>query len=116
IVLVAVPAVAGMASIATLLVPIALGAHWAGAAPVLALLAFFGITQVMQSNAYAVYLAIGRPDLQAKLNIAHVAILITSVLILANRYGLLGAAAAFLVNIATWAMLSLACRSGRPIA
>jgi lipopolysaccharide exporter len=98
IVLVAVPAVAGIASIATLLVPIALGPNWAEAAPVLALLAFFGITQVMQSNAYAVYLAVGRPDLQAKLNVGHVAVLVALLLTLVPKYHLTGGAAAFLLT------------------
>jgi lipopolysaccharide exporter len=98
IVLLAVPAVAGIASIASLLVPVVLGPHWLDAIPVLSLLAFFGITQVMQSNAYAVYLAIGRPDLQVKLTVAHVLVLIASLVTLISWRGVQGAAEAFLIT------------------
>src|SRR5215831_5760229 len=58
--LLAVPAVAGLAATAGLIVPLALGPSWLSAIPVLQVLAFFGITQVMQSNAYALCLALAR--------------------------------------------------------
>ena len=68
IVLIAVPAILGIAATAPLLVPVMLGPNWSQAVPVLMLLGFFGFTNIIQSNAQAAYLALGRADIPAKLN------------------------------------------------
>jgi len=94
--LLAIPAVAGIAATASLLVPLALGPQWLSAIPILQVLAFFGITQVMHSNDYAVCLALARGDLFSKLSAANVAILVTLLVVLVYRYGVLGAAYAYL--------------------
>ncbi len=94
--LLAIPAVAGVAATASLIVPLALGQNWLGAIPVLQVLAFFGMSQVMQSNAYAVCLALGRGNVFSMLNGAFVAILITLMIVLVETRGLAGAAYAYL--------------------
>jgi lipopolysaccharide exporter len=93
----AVPAVAGMAATSTLLVPVVLGSQWVAAAPVLAVLAFFGLTQIMLSNAHAVYLAVGKPQIGANLSVVHVTALILGLLAMTGTKGLMGAAAAYLI-------------------
>jgi O-antigen/teichoic acid export membrane protein len=97
IVLIAVPAVAGVAATAPLIVPALLGQNWLAATPILTILSFYGITQVTTSNAHAVYMATGRPDIAAKLGAAHVAALLAALIPLAYLYGAEGAAYAFLV-------------------
>jgi lipopolysaccharide exporter len=94
----AIPAVAGVASTARLVVPVVLGPNWTDAQAVLTLLAFFGITQVIQSNAYAAYLALGRPDIPARVTALHVAVLLVTLITLTAWKGIMGAAAAYLVT------------------
>jgi O-antigen/teichoic acid export membrane protein len=97
ITLVAVPAVAGVAATASLIVPVVLGDQWLAAAPILAVLAYFGLTQVTLSNAHAVYLAVGKPRIQAGLSLVHVAVLLATLVPLTLRNGVIGAASAYLV-------------------
>lgn len=94
--LVAIPAVAGMAATANIVVPLVLGPQWLSAVPILQILAFFGISQVMQSNAYALFLALGRGDVFTKLNGSFVALLVVSLLVLVPMHGVLGGAYAYL--------------------
>ncbi len=96
--LIAVPAIAGIAATAKLLVAVLLGPKWLEAQHILPVLAFFGITQVMQSNAYAAYLALGRPDLSARITSIHVAILLGALIVFTRWYGLMGAAIAYLLT------------------
>jgi O-antigen/teichoic acid export membrane protein len=104
----AVPAVAGIAATAKLIVAVLLGPNWHDAQLVLTILAFFGITQVMQSNAYAAYLAIGRPDIPARVTAAHVLVLLASLITLTLWKGLIGAAVAYLVTGAIMVPLTFA--------
>lgn len=97
IALLAIPAVAGTAATADLIVPLLLGPQWLEAIPVLRTLAFFGISQVMWSNAYALCLALGRGDVFSRLNGAYVALLLVLLLVLVPRFGVLGAAYAYLI-------------------
>src|SRR5262249_46948122 len=94
----AVPAVAGFAACAPFLVLLVLGPKWTEAAQLIRILAFFGITQVMQSNAYSAFLAIGRPQTFAKINAIHVVVLIALLLALAPLFGIQGAAWAYVVT------------------
>ena len=94
--LVAIPAVAGMAATANIVVPLVLGPQWLSAIPILEILAFFGISQVMQSNAYALFLALNRGDVFAKLNGAFVVLLVALLLVLVPLYGVEGGAIAYL--------------------
>ena len=97
IALIAVPAVAGVALAAPFLVPLVLGPKWVATTPLLEILAFFGITQVLQTNAYAAFLALGRPRVFAIINAVHVAMLIAALAVLTPTHGALGAAWAYLI-------------------
>jgi lipopolysaccharide exporter len=94
----AVPAVAGFAACAPFLVLLVLGPKWIEAANLIKILAFFGITQVLQSNAYSAFLAIGRPQTFAKINAIHVVILITLLISLTPFYGIIGGAWAYVIT------------------
>jgi len=96
--LLAIPAIAGIAATAKLIVAVLLGPKWIEAQHILPVLAFFGITQVMQSNAYAAYLALGRPDLSARITTIHVCILFATLIVLTWWKGIIGAAIAYLVT------------------
>jgi len=96
--LLAVPAVAGVAATAKLLIPVALGTQWLDAIPILQLLAFFGIVQVMQSNVSALCLAVGRANLIAGIQAVHVVLLLGLVAAFMKWRGLEGAALAYLVT------------------
>lgn len=54
--LVALPAGVGIAALASLLVPVMLGANWLDAVPIVQILAFSCVMTVMQNNSYLVYL------------------------------------------------------------
>jgi O-antigen/teichoic acid export membrane protein len=107
IVLLAVPAVFGVAATAPLSVPVLLGPNWGQAIPVLMLLGFFGFTNVIQSNAQATYLALGRADIPAKVNGLHVAVQLAALIPLTKAYGVVGSALAYLVTAAVMIPLSL---------
>lgn len=96
--LVAIPAVAGIAASANIVVPLVLGPQWHAAIPVLQILAFFGISQVMQSNAYSLFLALGRGDIFARLNGTSVVLLIILLFVLVPSGGVMGGAYAYLIS------------------
>jgi lipopolysaccharide exporter len=95
IALIAVPAVAGFAATAPFLVLLILGPAWVDAAILLQILAFFGITQVLQSNAYSAFLAVNQHHVFAKINGLHVAILLPLMTLGTKFYGIEGAAWAY---------------------
>jgi O-antigen/teichoic acid export membrane protein len=105
--LVAIPAVSGIAATAELIVPLVLGEKWLAATPILQVLAIFGISQVMLSNAYASFLALGRGDIFARLNGLSVALLIVLLLVLVPRYGVVGGAYAYLLSALSTLPLSI---------
>lgn len=96
--LLGVPAVAGLAAVAPLAVMLMLGPKWTEAAVVLEILVFFGITQVLQTNAYSAFLAIGKPEVFAKINGFHVCMLLIALVVLTPLYGIVGTAWAFVVS------------------
>jgi O-antigen/teichoic acid export membrane protein len=93
--LLAVPAVAGFAVCAPFLVLLLLGPKWLQAADIIEILSFFGITQVMQSNAYAAFLALGKPQVFARITGVNVVILVALLIALTPSHGLTGAAWAY---------------------
>jgi O-antigen/teichoic acid export membrane protein len=107
IVLLATPAVFGVAATSPVLVPVMLGPNWAQAIPLLTLLALFGYTYVIQSNAQAAYLALGRVDIPAKVNGAHALIQLIALIPLTNLYGVIGSAFAYLITAAVMIPASL---------
>jgi len=94
--LLAIPAVSGVAATASIVVPLVLGGKWLAAVPILQILAFFGISQVMQSNAYALFLALGRGDIFARINGAYVVLLIAALLSFVPHFGAKGGAYSYL--------------------
>lgn len=98
IMLLAVPAVLGVAASAPLLIPVVLGEKWVDAIPVVTLLALFGFTNLVQTNAQAAYVALGRADVPAKTNIVHVVIQILVLIPLTRAFGVTGAAFAYLIT------------------
>jgi lipopolysaccharide exporter len=98
IVLIATPAILGIAATAPLLVPVMLGPNWSQAVPVLMLLGFFGFTNLIQTNAQAAYLALGRADIPVKLNSLNVAVQLATVIPLTHAHGVIGAAVGYLIT------------------
>ncbi len=105
--LVAVPAVLGVAAAAPLLVPVVLGEKWLDAVPVLTLLSFFGMTTLLQSNAQAAFLALGKPDLPTKLLSVQVTLQVLLLIPLTSAYGAVGAAWAFVATAAVMIPVSI---------
>ncbi len=97
IALIAVPAVAGVALTAPFIVLLVLGPKWTAAQSLLEVLAFFGITQVLQSNAYAAFIALGKPGVFAKINSFHVVALLICLSVLTPLHGAPGAAWAYVI-------------------
>lgn len=98
----AMPAGAGIAAIAPLLVPLALGPQWLDAIPLIQILAFYGVLIALQTNTLYVYIALGEPRTASLLNALHVALLIPALIWLTTQAGPVGAAwACLLVTVIT---------------
>jgi len=97
IVLIAVPAVAGLAGVAPYAVGLLLGPQWHEAIPVLTILAFYGVLRVVSSNAYAAFLAIGRPDIFVRITGVNVAMQVPLLIFMTQMWGLPGAAWAYVI-------------------
>ncbi len=96
IALFAVPAGVGIAAVAEALTPVMLGPQWSDAADLIEVLALFGVTMALQTNSYSVYLAIGKPHLQAIVSTAFLAVLAPSMWFLTQAMGARGAGIACL--------------------
>lgn len=90
----------GIAAVAPLLVKVLLGERWMDSVPVMQIVAFAGVLTALQTNSYSVYLALGRPDLQTRIQSVYVALLIPLILLGMHGRGLEGAAAALLLATA----------------
>ena len=90
--LTAVPAAAGIAAVAPLLVPLALGEHWLAAVPPMQLLGIASAIALTGTGAGVASLALGRPMLVVILGALHVSIMLGAMAILLPRFGLVGAA------------------------
>jgi O-antigen/teichoic acid export membrane protein len=97
IALIGVPAVAGVAVTAPYIIFLFLGNKWFDAIPLLQILAFFGITQVLQTNAFSAFLALGRTKPFVQINAIHVVVLLTALVTLTGLFGLVGAAWAYVI-------------------
>ncbi|MEO8132695.1 MAG: polysaccharide biosynthesis C-terminal domain-containing protein, partial [Betaproteobacteria bacterium] len=87
----------GVALAAPFIVLLALGPKWTDARTLLEIIAFSGITQVLQSNSYSALIALGRPGQYARISAFHVVVLLLFLLLLVPRYGAHGAAWAYLI-------------------
>jgi lipopolysaccharide exporter len=97
IALFAVPAGTGIAAVADLLTHVVLGPKWMDGVPAIEMLAFFGVTIALQTNSYSVYLALGKPHLQACVSLLFLAVLIPGLLWFTSHQGVSGAALAFVL-------------------
>jgi len=97
IALIGVPAVAGVAVTAPYIVALFLGSKWLDAIPLLQILAFFGITQVLQTNAFAAFLALGKTKPFVQINTIHVIVLLIGLVTLTGPFGVVGAAWAYVI-------------------
>lgn len=98
--LLAIPIGTGLASVAWDLVEVALGPRWLQAAPLIQLLAFFGILQALGIPNGSVFMAIGRPHLTSILSAIRMLILISLLLWLVPRFGATGAGISQLASTA----------------
>jgi lipopolysaccharide exporter len=96
IALIAVPIGVGIAATSDLIVGLVLGPQWVDASPLIAILAFYGVIQSLQSNAGAVFLAMGKTRATARILALYVAVLIPALIWGAHRNGSLGVAIATL--------------------
>jgi O-antigen/teichoic acid export membrane protein len=96
IALLGAPAAIGVVATAKFLVPVLLGAKWLDAIPLVELFGLFGMTQILQTNIYAVYLSIGKPQLQVVIHFLQFILLAIGLGVLSHSYGAYGAALATL--------------------
>ncbi len=102
----AVPAGLGIAILADLLVPAALGRKWMDAIPVIQVLAVYGVIRALQTNISYIYLATGRPRLITLVSCLQFIGLVLTLLPATYYYGSIGACWAFLVTTAVMAPFS----------
>jgi lipopolysaccharide exporter len=98
IALVVLPAAMVVAAVAGPLVLLLLGEKWLTAVPLIQIFAVLGAVQFPYTNAYAIFLAVGRPDHQVKVHACHVPVLVGLMIVLAHWYGVIGAAWATVVT------------------
>ena len=94
----ALPAGLGVAACADLIVTVFLGSRWAPAVTAVQILGVYGALRGLQSNANAVYLAIGRPRMQSAMMALFIVIMVPGLFILTPRMGHDGAALACLLG------------------
>ena len=76
---------------------VALGPKWTDATALLEILAFFGIAQVLQSNSYSAFIALGKQHVFARITAFRVVVLLACLLFFTPLYGTLGAAWTYLI-------------------
>jgi O-antigen/teichoic acid export membrane protein len=92
IVCLGLPVCLGIALTSDLLVPILLGQAWLGAIQYVTILAVAAALTLGFANAGGLLVAIGRPDLTLKLNIAQLTVMLVAIAILLPTYGAIGVA------------------------
>ena len=90
VLLLVLPASAGIAVLAEPIVRVLLGAQWNAAVPVIQVLAFSGAVSAIASNNSAAFVASGRPYLMAALPLTRLAVLVPAVFVFASNWGMPG--------------------------
>jgi O-antigen/teichoic acid export membrane protein len=108
IALVAIPAAMCLAAVGAQVVVLLLGEKWLPAVPLIKALAFLGAVQFPYTNAYSVFLAVGKPAHQVTVHSVHVPMLVGLMILLASQYGVVGAAWATLITGCVVVPMSLA--------
>jgi O-antigen/teichoic acid export membrane protein len=96
--LVTVPASVGIAALAALIVPVALGPKWQAAVPLLGILSLAGISRSLTASTISVHYATGQPRQQTLITGIQAFTLLPAVLAGVYFYGLPGAAWAYLLH------------------
>lgn len=91
------PVGAGIAAIAPQLVAVFLGEKWLEAVPLIQILAILGVITAVTTNAGYVYLALGQARITTVLSSLYVVLLLPLLIVLAMKYGAIGAAWAYLI-------------------
>ncbi|HZF14460.1 MAG TPA: lipopolysaccharide biosynthesis protein [Steroidobacteraceae bacterium] len=99
----AIPAGIGLAAVAPIACQVLLGPNWLGAIPIIEIVAIQGAITALQSNGFAVYLALGRADLATRITAGYVIMLLPLSAALTASKGITGAAIACLVTAAVFA-------------
>lgn len=95
----ALPAGVGIVVVADILVPAVLGWHWQAAVALIQVLAVYGVIQALQTNIGYVYLALGKLRLLTIVEGIQCLVLLVLMLVLLRRFGVAGAAWAFLGTV-----------------
>jgi O-antigen/teichoic acid export membrane protein len=103
-----VPAGIGIATVADLMVPVALGRKWLEAIPVIAVLSINSILVGLKSNSHYVYLALGKPRVAAFLGSVQISLLLPMIVIGSSRNGALGVAVAYVMAQVIFSPISVA--------
>jgi len=88
------PLIVGLAAVAPLVVAVLLGPQWQQVGPLISLLAFHGLVDVLLRTAASAVLAAGRPVVYAKIYALQVLVLLPLTLWLTRQYGIQGSAVA----------------------
>jgi lipopolysaccharide exporter len=98
IAIVILPASIGLAAVADPLVRITLGNKWLETIPLISLLAIAGAGNILQTNTGSVHHALGQPRMITLTGVIQMAILLPLLVYLTYRFGLLGAAWAYVIS------------------
>ncbi|HZL60624.1 MAG TPA: oligosaccharide flippase family protein [Stellaceae bacterium] len=90
------PLAFGLLVTADLVLDLGFGRQWAAAAPLLRLLAFAGPLEMFVGNAYAVFLALGRPHLSTYASLTGAGVFLALLAVLVPWFGPIGAALALI--------------------
>ena len=96
IILFVLPAAAGIAATAELIVQVVLGAKWAETTPLIRVLAFYGSLMAVATNNGMIFVALGHTRLIALLHGCSVALLVPSLIVATWAFGPVGTAWTFL--------------------
>jgi lipopolysaccharide exporter len=105
--LLAIPAGAGIAAVAPLMVPLVLGSNWIEAIPVMEVLAIYGVFLALKSNNHYIYLSMGTPSTATVLGIIQASLLVPLAVIGSHQAGAFGAAVGYLCAQALFTPLSV---------
>lgn len=107
ITLLALPIGAGIILTASLFVPILLGSKWLDTIPLIQLFSIYGVLMAIQSNASTVYLAKGKPRIQAFMAGFYTVLLLPAMFFLTHKEGVYGAVFAVLFALSISTPISL---------
>lgn len=110
--LISVPAAVGIALLSHDITLVVLGRKWIAAAPIMQVMALFGLTRSLTSNNGTLFIASGRPQIATMVAVGRAVVLIPVVWMAVSRYGLIGAAWAHAIAsvIAAFISTSVICR------